>query len=319
MVTCVLRVTNGLLLPGKVIGNGRYRLVERVGTDERDSAHLWRAQDGQLDRDVALTILTDDPATASTVLRTRQTLDRCAHRSGLSHPGIAPVLSVLSTSDGVGDEGVFGVVVAEWTRGTGMTDVVAREPLAPAHACQLLEPLAAAVAQAHHRGVVLGIGHPLRLRVAPDGTLRLAFPGPPPDVGLDDDVRGLGAILYLLLTGRWPASDAALVPPHELQPEVPLELSEVAMRALVDTRAGGIRTSETILTALRQTRIHAALAPEPDNESQEAAEGEPVWLTKPPVDDSARRKKLAIAVTVLVLLTLGVVLWIGLSVIGIFT
>jgi hypothetical protein len=307
-----LRVTNGLLLPGKVIGNGRYRLVERVGIDERDGAHLWRAHDGQLGRDVALTILTDDSGAA------HQTLERCAHRSGLMHPAIAPVLNVLSVSDGVGDEGVVGVVVAEWTRGTGMTDVVAREPLTPTHACQLLEPLAAAVAQAHHRGVVLGIGHPLRVRVAPSGTLRLAFPGPPSAVGLDDDVRGLGAILYLLLTGRWPATDGELTPPHELQPEVPLGLSEVAMRALVDTRAGGIRTSETILTVLRQVCVDA-LAPAPDDDNQEVADGEPVWLTKPPVDDSARRKKLAIAVTVLVLMTLGVVLWIGMSVVGIFT
>jgi hypothetical protein len=317
----VSRVMDGLLASGTVIGEGRYRLLEPVGVDERDNAHLWRARDGLLNRDVALTILAGDSPGRDAV---RHTLQRAAPASRFVHPGIAPVLNVLSVGDGVGrGEGVAGIIAAEWTRGTGMTDVVAREPVTPVHACLLLEPLADAVVRAHRRGVKLGVGHPLRVRVTPAGTLRLAFPGPPAGVSLIDDVRGLGAILYLLLTGSWPTPGGTLVSPSELQPEVPVELSEIAIRSLADISADGIRIGDSILRVLRQVPENAeraaALAALPDDENPPDAEKSgAVWTTKPPVNDVARRKKLAIAVAVLVLISIGIVVWIGVTVIGTF-
>lgn len=319
----VLRVMDGLLVPGKVIGDGRYRLLDCVGTDERDNAHLWRARDGQFDCDVALTILAGDPSDPDTARRARHTLQRAVPASGFAHPGIARVLNVVSVGDGVArGEGVVGMVAAEWTRGTGMTDVVAREPVTPLHACLLLEPLAAAVGRAHHGGVALGVGQPLRVRVTPAGTLRLAFPGPPAQVSLIDDVRGLGAILYLLLTGSWPAPGCPLASPRELRPEVPVELSEVAIRSVADIRAGGIRTSDTILRVLRQVSENAeraaTLTELSDDNTRDIEKDGAVWITKPPVNDAARRRKLTIAVAVLVLVSMGVIVWLGATVIGMF-
>jgi hypothetical protein len=316
-----LRVVDGLLASGTVMGEGRYRLLDPIGVDERDNAHLWRARDGRLHRDVALTILASDSSASDAV---RHTLQRAAPASRFVHPGIAPVLNVLSVGDGVGrDEGIAGIIAAEWTRGTGMTDVVAREPVTPVHACLLLEPLADAVVRAHRRGVMLGVGHPLRVRVTPAGTLRLAFPGPPAGVSLIDDVRGLGAILYLLLTGSWPAPSGPLASPRELQPEVPVDLSEITVRSLADTSADGIRIGDSILRVLRQVPANAehaaALTALPDDETPPDAEKSgAVWTTKPPVNDAARKKKLAIAVAVLVLISIGVVVWIGITVISTF-
>ncbi|MBP2323107.1 hypothetical protein JOF56_003492 [Kibdelosporangium banguiense] len=314
----VVRVVDGLLAPGTVVGDGRYRLLDPVGVDERDNAHLWRARDGQLNRDVALTILRGDSSDPEAV---RNTLQRVAPATRFMHPGIAAVLNVLSVGDGVGrSEGIVGLVAAEWTRGTGMSDVVAREPVSPLHACLLLEPLADAVTQAHRRGVMLGVGHPHRVRVTPAGRLRLAFPGPPAGVSLIDDVRGLAAILYFLLTGRWPAPGGRIVPPRELQPEVPAELSDVVVRSLTDVSAGGIRTSDSIVQVLRQVTESANPVAAPDDDEllpgtkQSGAE----WTTKPPVNDAARKKKLAIAVAVLVLISIGVVVWVGAMVIGTF-
>ncbi len=318
----VLRAVDGLLPPGTVIGDGRYRLLEPVGTDERDNAQLWRARDGRLERDVALTVLSGDCSASDTA---RQTLQRAAPVSRLMHPGIAPVLTVSSVGDGVArGEGIAGIIAAEWTRGTGMTDVVAREPVTPLHACLLFEPLADAVALAHRRGVVLGVGHPLRVRVTPAGTLRLAFPGPPAEVSLIDDVRGLGAILYFLLTGSWPTPGGPLVSPQEVQPAVPAELSDVAIRSVADVSAGGIRTCDSILRVLRLVsenaeRVATATELPDDNDNTPATEKSgAVWITKPPVNDAARRKKLAIAVAVLVLISIGVIVWIGATVIGTF-
>ena len=308
-----VRVTNRVLVPESVVGDGRYRLLELTGVDERDSAQLWRARDGRSGRDVALTIVPGEDVER----RGLHALERSVHRSALRHPGVAPVVDVVS---GGGEEGIGGMVVAEWTRGTAMTDVVARDPVTPAHACWLLDPLTEAVVRAHRHGVALGVGHPLRIRVSPAGTLRLAFPGPPHEADLADDVRGLGAILYLLLTGSWPERNGPLPTPREVQPAVPVELSEVAMRSLVDTRDGGVRTSDTILRVLRQVSQNSQrLETTAASETREPDSGDgPVWLTKPPVTDSVRRKKLAIAVAVLVLLAIGVVLWIGLTVIGVF-
>ncbi|MFC0105979.1 protein kinase family protein [Kibdelosporangium aridum] len=316
------RVVDGLLPPDTVIGDGRYRLLEPVGADERDGAQLWRARDGKLDRDVALTVLTGDSSGPDTV---RHTLQRAASVSRLVHPGVAPVLNVLSVGDGVArGEGIVGIIAAEWTRGTGMTDVVAREPVTPVHACLLLEPLADAMDRAHRRGVVLGVGHPLRIRVTPAGTLRLAFPGPPAGATLTDDVRGLGTILYFLLTGSWPVPGGPLVSPRELQPEVPVDLSEIAIRSIADVSAGGIRTSDSILRVLRLVSENAeratmlAALPDDNENTPDVEKDGAVWITKPPVNDAARRKKVAIAAAVLVLISIGVIVWVGATVIGMF-
>jgi hypothetical protein len=299
----VLRAKDGLLAQGTVIGDGRFRLLDPVGVDSRDNANLWRARDGQLNRDVALTILSGNSSRPDAV---RHTLQRAAPASRFLHPGIAPVLNVLSVGDGVArDEGVAGIIAAEWTRGTGMTDLVA--PVTPAHACMLLDPLAEAMGRAHRRGVMLGVGNPLRVRVGPSGTLRLAFPGPPAGMSLIDDVRGLGAILYVLLTGSWPAADGRIAPPRELQPEVPADLSDVTVRSL----AGDIRTSDSILSVLRQPPTNAAPLPVTGKSDTE-------WTTKPPVNDTARKKKLAIGVAALVLISIAIVVWLGVTVISTF-
>lgn len=283
------RVVDGLLAPGTVIGDGRYRLLDPVGVDERDNAQLWQARDGQLGRDVALTLL---PGSSSSPLRR------------FAHPGVSPMLNVLNDSDGV------GIIAAEWTRGTGMTDVAA--PVAPVHACLLLEPLADAVGRAHRRGVVLGVGHPLRIRVTPEGTLRLAFLGPPAGLTLVDDVRGLGAILYFLLTGEWPTPGTPL---RELPPDVPVDLAEITLHSL----AGGIRTGDSILRVLRQVSANS-VQPPPD-EGEQGADVErdgPVWITKPPVNDAVRKKKLAVAVAVLVLVAIAMIAWIAVTVLSTF-
>src|SRR5205823_2400451 len=109
-------------------------------------------------------------------------------------------------------EGLLGVIVAEWTAGTDLVDLVKDGPVEPFPAAHMVQRLAGAVEQAHHAGLALGLGHPQRLRLSADGTLRLAFPGPLPGATLRDDVMALGAVLYLLLTGRWalPAGPAAI-------------------------------------------------------------------------------------------------------------
>ncbi len=277
-------------------------------------------------------MLVGDPADAESARAARRTLERAAHAAKFSHDGVARVLDVLSLGSGItSGEGLLGVVVTEWTKGTDLIDLVAEHPVAPLTAARMVQRLAEAVERAHHSGLVLGLDHPQRLRLTADGTLRLAFPGPLPDATLRDDVKAIGAVLYLLLTGRWalPGGPAAipaaphapngrLVPPRSLVPSVPAELSSLAVRTIEDGGHGGIRTSAAILQALglaaeaeERTQLINAAGVKPDDDGT-------VWTTKKPIKDRARRRKLALGVTVLVVAAVGILAWLGMMAISFF-
>jgi hypothetical protein len=324
-----------VLTPGAVLDHGRYRLLAHVGSDTRCDAQLWRAKDGVLGRDVALTILVGDRGNADAAAGARRTLERAMHASTFNHVGVARVLDVVTPSPG-DPAGVLGAVIAEWTHGTDLLDLVSQGPLPPGTAARLLQPLAAAVEAAHHAGLVLGSDHPQRIRVTTDGEIRMAFPGPQPKATSSEDVRGLGAALYLLLTGRWALSggreglpaapagpDGTVIAPRTLRPTVPLELSTVAVRALggPDTASNsGVRTGAAILRVLEQhaTFESPTAVMEAVQASSAAAEND-VWRTEDAAVDQGKRKKLMISVGVLAVATLLVVGWIIAVVIGMFT
>ena len=254
---------DGAIVPGTVIAD-RYRLVAEVGRDRSADAVLWKARDTTLERDVAVTLLVGG---WQADVRASSALSRATRSAHFSHRHAARVLDVVQPGSSRLPAGVLGAAVAEWTPGRDLAELVAGGPLSPSAALRVVEPLAQAVADAHRAGLVLGIDHPQRVRVTARAAARLAFPMPRGDATVDDDVRGLGSTLYLLLTARWPVTDGsapaglkaaprtasgATVPVRDLRPGLPVGLAALVDRTL--DAAGGIRTAAAVHGLVRQLR-----------------------------------------------------------------
>ncbi|MCD2193115.1 hypothetical protein LQ327_06895 [Actinomycetospora endophytica] len=314
----------GAIVPGTVIAD-RYRLVAEVGRDRSADAVLWRARDTTLERDVAMTLLVGGWQADA---RASSALSRATRSAHFSHRHAARVLDVIQPGSTRLPSGVLGAAVAEWTPGRDLAELVAGGPLSPSAALRVVEPLAQAVADAHRAGLVLGIDHPQRVRVTARANARLAFPMPRGEATVDDDVRGLGCALYLLLTARWPSADGstpaglkaatrtasgAPVGVRDLRPGLPVGLAALVDRTLDDT--GGIRTAAAVHGLVRQLREGAeddgVLLPLTEDGVQLDDGGSTVWHPDdddaPEERDPATRRKLRIGVTLLVVAVLAII------------
>ncbi len=174
--------------PGVTVG-GRYRLVSLVGVDSADNK-FWRAKDNVLPRDMAVTLLPDSSATSATVARTLRV-------GRLHHIGLPQTLDV-------GTEAGHSYVVGQWVDGATLTDLIAGGPLEPDVATSITAKVAEAVAEAHRNGIALGAINPSLVRVNFDGQVRLSHVIAHGSATPDQDIRAIGGLLYLMLTGTWP-------------------------------------------------------------------------------------------------------------------
>jgi hypothetical protein len=303
--------------PGALVGPGRYRLLSEIGRDDRCAVQLWRGRDLVLDRDVALTLFIAAPQDPGAVRLLHAAVARALRSARLEAAGAVRVLDVLEPDARFGP--TVAVVVAEWTRGRGLVELLDDRLPPPSVAAGILAPLAGAVDAAHSAGLILGCDHPHRIRVTPDRQARLAFPGPLPATRSHDDIRGLGAMLYLLLTGYWPLPggpsglptaplqpDGSPISPTKLRPGVPVELSTLALRCLADPGTGGVHTGAAVRQVLELT---ASNADDLNGPSQ-------------PVDPErarrVRRTKLSLAMAALVAATLLILGYAGIQVMSVF-
>jgi serine/threonine protein kinase len=310
-----------------VLGRGRYRLLSEASRDDHSTVRLWRGRDLLLDRDVALTLFIAAPQDPAAITLIRSAVARALRSARLDTAGAVRVLDVLEPERGDGPNGpTVAVVVAEWTPGCALVELLDDGPLPPAAAASVLAPLAGAVDAAHSAGLILGCDEPDRIRVTPDRQARLAFPGPPPILGSRDDIRGLGAMLYLLLTGCWPLPDGprSLPPaplgqdglplsPTTLRPGVPVELSTLALRSITGPgTGGGVHTGAAVRQVLE---LNAWTA----DDLYPGTGGGRARTTDPLQAHRRRRIKLGASMTALGAATLLILGYVGMQVVSVFT
>ncbi|GAA2016673.1 murein biosynthesis integral membrane protein MurJ [Nakamurella flavida] len=251
-----------VLLPGTVVG-GRYRLLSLVSTDAQGH-RFWRAKDSVLPRDMAVTLLPDTTGASATVARTL--------RAGrLHHIGLPQTLDVGT------DQGQ-SYVVGQWVDGNTLTEMLQRGPLEDALAASITGKVSDAVAEAHRNGIALGALNPDLIRVTEDGQVRLSHVIAHASATPDQDIRAVGALLYLMLTGSWPLPEARTVataghqddlptlpaaptrrgrevPAVELRPQINPALSTLAERALHPDEPDGIHAVGAVTALLAAPEV----------------------------------------------------------------
>lgn len=180
------------LTVGGLVSGGRYELLEPCGGVAGQA--FWKARDRRLDRFVALTFVDplpgeQPPGSATGVL------DRTVALTSVYSDGLARVLDVIRGRAG-------GIVVTEWIPGRSLAAAVAEAD--PDSAVGAVWGLSDAATRAEEAGLALGLDSPDRVRLTEDGRAVLSFPGVREGADARADVRGLGAVLYALLTGTWP-------------------------------------------------------------------------------------------------------------------
>jgi hypothetical protein len=183
--------------PGTLLA-GRYRLQEQVQADPVTA--LWRAEDLTLERPVGVRVL------AAEHPRVQATLDSARRAALVDDPRLQRIL-------GVGVEAGSGYVVLEWVTGQDAGALAGR--VSEQEAVRIVTEAAEALRTAASRGLHHGRIGPRQLVRASDGTVRVvgtavdvAAAGQPTPAAAARpearDVRDLAAVLYALVTGRWP-------------------------------------------------------------------------------------------------------------------
>jgi hypothetical protein len=280
-----------LVETGNLLG-GRYRLDRRSHTGA-SGLELWRATDEILDRRVAVHLVS-----GLTKTQAKELTDAAARAGGVPDARWVRVLDVgVETVDR--QQTVW--IVNEWVDGQSLTSLLRRDPLKAPVATELLIDCAQAVEAANHSGARHGSLHPDEVLITAEGTPRLT--------GLElhralthaltattdssrreyDDTRGLGGLLFAMLTGRWPLSGWSGLPgvsrgdgfhPKQQRGSVPRELDEITARALQDdfTSAGSLAKA---LAALPKAPL---IPPIDDNDEPRLVRSRQIaWWVVPPV------------------------------------
>jgi serine/threonine protein kinase len=271
---------------------GEYELLEEIAKGGMGT--VYRARSSRTGKQVAIKILMSKAA-ANPVLRQRFEQEfRVASR--LDHPNIVRSL-------GFGQAASGPYLVMELVEGESLGDKVAREgPLPPAEAVAIIVQVARALDHAHQERVIHRDVKPDNIMIAPNGTARLTDFGlvkqlledvdlTVPGRGLGtpnfiapeqlanakatdrrSDVYGLGATLYMAVTGQCPFAARSLVQvlrkktlnelilPRQVVPAISQRLEKIILQAMHPDCGQRYGSCAELLQALTERGVTEASA-----------------------------------------------------------
>ena len=288
---------------GKMLDD-RYEIREIIG--EGGMAIVYRALDHRLNRDVAVKIMRDEMA-ADEEFRRRFCTESHAVAM-LSHPNIVAVYDV-SHNDNVEYivmELVDGITLKQYMERKGM--------VAWKEVVHFTKQISKALAHAHERGIIHRDIKPQNILLLRDGTIKVGdfgiaalenevyenngeaigsihyiapeqARGECPDAR--SDIYSLGVMMYEMLTGGLPFTGNTLgeiavqhmnakpVPPHEKNPEIPLELERITLKAMNAELSERYQSANALLSDL-EAFIHTPVTIEGDGADYENPDVKPV-------------------------------------------
>ncbi len=205
---------------------GPYQITGLIGRG--GMGEVYRGRHAQLGREAAIKLIATGGARAGGTSTARLQREAIA-AARLDHPGVVRVFDCGETADG------RTYLAMELVEGEGLDQVIARAPMPPRRAVEVVRDAARALHFAHERRIVHRDVKPSNILVTPEGRAKVtdfgvarlldhegprltatgAFVGTPQymapeqlqasqSVGPASDVYGLGATFYEALTGRPP-------------------------------------------------------------------------------------------------------------------
>ena len=288
---------------GKMLDD-RYEILEVIG--EGGMAIVYRARDHRLNRDVAVKIMRDEMA-ADEEFRRRFCTESHAVAM-LSHPNIVAVYDV-SHNDNV------EYIVMELVDGITLKQYIERKGVvAWKEVVHFTKQISKALAHAHERGIIHRDIKPQNIMLLRDGTIKVGdfgiaalenevyenngeaigsihyiapeqARGECPDAR--SDIYSLGVMMYEMLTGGLPFTGNTLgeiavqhmnakpVPPHEKNPEIPLELERITLKAMSAELSERYQSANELLSDL-EAFIHTPVTIDGESADYENPDVKPV-------------------------------------------